>query len=223
MAKIRVLIADDHNVLRAGLRALIKTNPEMEVIAEAVDGVEAVTLAREHKPDVITLDLTMPGGSGPDIIRQIRHESPTTKVLVVTMHDDAAYCRAALEAGALGYVVKTAADTELLVGIQEVFAGKKFIHCETLHHAAELKNKNNKDIAPPDAEKTKTPSLELLSFREREVLNLLVRGFTNQEVADRIYVSVKTAETYRGRISDKLGIKSRAELVQFALSHGLLR
>jgi DNA-binding NarL/FixJ family response regulator len=138
------------------------------------------------------------------------------------MHDDAAYCRAAMEAGALGYVVKTAADTELLVAIQEVFAGKKFIHCETLHHAAELKSKH-KDDAPTDPDKTKTPSLELLSFREREVLNLLVRGFTNQEVADRLYVSVKTAETYRGRISDKLGIKSRAELVQFALNHGLLR
>ena len=220
MSKIRVLIADDHNVLRAGLRTLINSNPEMEVVAEASSGPEAVTLVRQHKPDVISLDLTMPGGSGPDIIRQLCHESPTMKVLVVTMHDDAAYCRAAIDAGASGYVVKTAADTELIVAIQEVAAGRKFIQCETLHHADELKRELS-SAAPTTREKE--PSLDILSFREREVLNLLVRGFTNQEVADRLYVSVKTAETYRGRIADKLGVKSRAELVQFALSHGLLR
>ncbi|HZZ70686.1 MAG TPA: response regulator transcription factor [Pirellulales bacterium] len=219
MAKIRVLIADDHTVLRAGLKVLLIAQPDLEVIGEAASGPEAVALARELKPDVITLDLTMPGGSGPDIIRQLRVECPTAKVLVLTMHDDAAYCRAALDAGALGYIVKTAADTELIVGIREVAQGKKFLQCDTLRHAEDLQAKEPRS----DAADQPSPSLEDLSFREREVLGLLVRGFTNQEVADRLFVSVKTAETYRGRISEKLHLKSRAELVQFALNHGLLR
>ena len=220
MSKIRVLIADDHTVLRAGLRMLIAAQPDMEVVAEAASGPEAVSLARDLKPDVVTLDLTMPGGSGPDITRYLRTECPTAKILVLTMHDDAAYCRAALEAGALGYLVKTAADTELIVGIREVAAGHKFVHCDTMSHAAELQTAASESA---DAGTQTSPSLDVLSFREREVLGLLVRGFTNQEVADRLFVSVKTAETYRSRISEKLGLKSRAELVQFALNHGLLR
>jgi DNA-binding NarL/FixJ family response regulator len=207
VAKTRVLVADDHAVLRAGLRLLLNAQPDLEVVGEAADTREAFTKVREARPDVLTLDLTMPGGGSIKLIERLRQECPDTRVVVLTMHDDPAYLRAVLAAGAFGYVVKTAADAELLTAIRTVARGRIF---------ADLQLSENKlPIGPAAGEAG-------LSQREREVLALLAQGHTNQEIADRLYLSVKTIETYRSRITEKLGLRTRAELVRYALGVGLL-
>jgi DNA-binding NarL/FixJ family response regulator len=214
MGTIRVLLADDHALLRAGLRLLINAEPEMEVVGEAADCREALAGVRALKPDVLTLDLTMPGGNSIRLIEQLRREHPGTQVLVLTMHDDPAYLRAALAAGSAGYVVKAAADTELLSGIRAVCEGRVVVHVSrpTAHPA----------LDPEEAESPRPSGAARLSSREREVLTLLARGHTNQEIARLLFLSVKTIETYRARIADKLGLRSRADLVRYALEVGLL-
>jgi len=211
MKPIRVLIADDHAVLRAGLRLLINAQPDMEVVGEAADGAEAVAQARALQPQVLTLDLAMPGNSGVDTITQLRRECPHTRVLVLTMHDDPAYLRAVLAAGGSGYVVKTAADTELLSAIRAVHQGRTFVNLSLTDSVVQTVVGS-----PPGS------ALEVLSAREREVVTLLAQGFTNQEAADRLFLSVKTVETYRARLMSKLGLASRADLVRYALETGLL-
>lgn len=201
--RTRILLADDHAILRSGLAMLIEAQPDMVVVAEAADGVEAVEKARRTKPDVVILDLTMPRMSGLDALRQILAECPETRVLVLTMHDDPAYGRSLLAAGALGYVTKKAADRELLLGIRTVCKGRPFVD---LSQAEEMLSKQ----AP-------------LSQRERQVLSELAHGFTHQEIADRLALSIKTVETYLDRLSTKLGLRRRAELVRYAFEIGLLR
>ena len=214
--RTRILLADDHTILRSGLALMIEAQPDMVVIAEAADGVEAVEKARRMKPDVVILDLTMPRMSGLDALRQILEERPDTRVLVLTMHDDPAYGRSLLAAevvgycyerllaaGALGYVTKKAADRELLLGIRTVCKGRPFVD---LSQAQEMLSKQ----AP-------------LSQRERQVLSELAHGFTHQEIADRLALSIKTVETYLDRLSTKLGLRRRADLVSYAFENGLLR
>ena len=201
--RTRILLADDHTILRSGLALMIEAQPDMVVIAEAADGVEAVEKARRMKPDVVILDLTMPRMSGLDALRQILEERPDTRVLVLTMHDDPAYGRSLLAAGALGYVTKKAADRELLLGIRTVCKGRPFVD---LSQAQEMLSKQ----AP-------------LSQRERQVLSELAHGFTHQEIADRLALSIKTVETYLDRLSTKLGLRRRADLVRYAFENGLLR
>jgi two-component system, NarL family, response regulator NreC len=214
MARIRVLLADDHAVLRAGLRLLINAQPDMEVVGEAANTTEARELARALAPDVLTLDLTMPGGSSVQLIERLRQEQPQTRVLVLTMHDDTAYLRAVLAAGGAGYLVKTAADAELLSAIRSVWRGRIFVDVDL--------NKGTPPAplgGPAGAGAAAVPGL---SSREREVLTLLAQGHTNQEIAGRLFLSVKTIETYRGRIAEKLGLRTRAELYRYALETGLL-
>ncbi len=208
MAKIRVLIADDHAVLRAGLRMLLNAQADMEVVGEAGTTHEALHQARAQTPDVLTLDLTMPGGSAIPVIERLRQECPKTRVLVLTMHDDPAYLRTVLAAGGSGYVVKKAADAELLTAIRAVHQGRAFVDLDL------------RAGAPPALDEPAGSAL--LSQREREVLGLLAQGHTNQAVADKLFLSVKTIETYRTRIADKLGLRTRAELVRYALETGLL-
>ena len=210
MAKIRVLIADDHAVLRAGLRLLINGQPDMEVVGEAGDGAEALRQTRALCPDVLTLDLSMPGGSVIPVIERLKQECPQTRVLVLTMHDDAAYLRTVLAAGGSGYVVKKAADAELLTAIRTVHRGRAFVDFDL-----------NAGTLPGLLDGPSGPA-GVLSQREREVLELLAQGHTNQVIADRLYLSVKTIETYRTRIADKLGLKTRADLVRYALEMGIL-
>jgi DNA-binding NarL/FixJ family response regulator len=212
MAKVRVLIADDHAVLRAGLRMLINAQPDLEVVGEADHLKELSAKTAELKPDVLTLDLTMPGGSSVKAIERLREECPHTKVLVLTMHDDPAYLRAVLAAGGSGYVVKTAADTELLTAIRAVARGRTFVDLNLPETKTMLSPHGVPGTAGPGA----------LSPREREVLALLAQGHTNQAIADRLFLSVKTIETYRARIADKLGLRSRADLIRYALETGLL-
>lgn len=213
MSKIRILLADDHAVLRAGLRLLINTQRDMEVVAEAASHQEALSKSREFTPDVVTLDLSMPGGAGPAVIKALSQELPQTRVLVLTMHDDPAYFRTAMAAGAYGYVVKKAADSELLDAIRYVARGRVYSNAELLGAA---------QTARPSAPSRKSP-LESLSEREREVLVFVAQGHTNQAIADRLQLSVKTIESYRARLMTKLGLQNRAELTQLAIDCGLLK
>jgi len=206
MPGIRVLVADDHAVLRAGLKLLIDVQSDMAVVGEAGDGPETVRAAQATAPDVVLLDLSMPGARFTQTIEQLTLAAPRARVLVLTMHDDPAYVRAALLAGASGYIVKKAADVELLSAIRAVHHGRTFV------------NLTRPDQSPRDERQQPSP----LSPRETEVLTLLAQGYTNQEVADRLAVSVKTIETHRKRLSDKLGLKSRAQLFRFAVEVGLL-
>jgi two-component system, NarL family, response regulator NreC len=206
MKRIRVLLADDHAILRAGLRMLLDAQPDMAVVAEAADGEEAIRRAGDSRPDVAVVDLTMPGLSGVETLERLRREVPATRLLVLTMHDDPAYARLALAAGASGHVIKDAESAELLAGIRAVHRGRTFVQAGT-------------ELPPAPPARPATPAL---SPRERQVLELLAHGHTNREVADRLSLSVKTVETHRARLSDKLGLHSRADLVRLAIELGLL-
>jgi two-component system, NarL family, response regulator NreC len=217
VASIRVLIADDHAVLRAGLRMLIDAQTDMQVVGEAADGPETVSRARDLEPDVVLLDLSMPGPSGSSIIERLVRLDPIPRILVLTMHDDPVYLRSALQAGASGYVVKKAADVELLSAIRVVHRGGAFVNLTRPGEEADGDEARHVPRASPAAGYPKP-----LSPREVEVLRLLAQGHTNQQTADRLAVSIKTIETYRKRLSDKLGLKSRAELFRFAVEARLL-
>ena len=199
--KTRILLADDHPILREGLAMLIEAQPDLVVVAEAADGIEAVEKAHAVKPDIVILDLTMPRLSGLEALRELRRDCPETKILVLTMHDDPAYGRTVLGAGALGYVTKKAADRELLLAIRMVREGRSFV-----------------DLTQAEA---MLPPRAPLSQREQQVLTELVRGFTHQEIADRLALSIKTVETYLARLSSKLGLHRRADWVRYALDVGL--
>jgi DNA-binding NarL/FixJ family response regulator len=214
MTRIRILLADDHAVLRAGLRALIASQPDMDVVGEAGDGEEAVRKAVALRPDVAIVDITMPGPGGIKTIERIRRAAPATRVLVLTMHDAPAYLRAALAAGAVGYVVKRAADSELIAAIRDVHRGRTVLDASLATQVVQSGVRRRPAAGGPAA----SP----LSPREREVLELVAQGYTNQQIADRFGLSVKTVETYRARLVEKLGLQSRAELVRYALDSGLL-
>ena len=217
MARIRVLIVDDHAVLRSGLRMLIAGQSDLEVVGEAGDGEEAVRRAQEVHPDVVLMDLTMPGMSGIQAIERVRQVSPKSRVLVLTMHDVPAYLRAALAAGAAGYVVKRAADAELLSAIRGVHRGRTVLDPELATRVVEGGLGARGPVGRPAR-----GSASLLSQREREVLDLVAQGYTNQQVADRLGLSVKTVETYRARLVEKLGLRSRADLVRYAVDSGIV-
>ena len=208
---VRVLVVDDHAVVRAGLRLLLEAEEDMEPVGEAGSAREAIFQNRSAKPDVILLDVVMPDQSGLDVIPTLLHERPEAKVLVLSMQDDPQYVRQAFAAGASGYVLKEAADTEVVAAVREVARGGRYVHPEL---GARL-------VAAETAARRRAEE-DPLSEREREVLRLLALGHTNQEIAKELYISVRTAETHRAHIMQKLRLSSRAELVRYALGQGLL-
>jgi DNA-binding NarL/FixJ family response regulator len=215
-APVRLLIVDDHAVLRKGLQMLLSSQSDMTVVGEAGDGESALEAARSLKPDVVTLDLAMPNVGGLAILERLRKECPATRVLVLTMHDDAAYLKAVIGAGGAGYVTKTADESEILAAVRAIAQGRTYFSQnlnELLVRA--LLGDEAKEPAPP------TPASSL-SEREREVLADVAQGFTNQQIADRMFLSVKTIETYRSRLMSKLGLQDRAQLVRFAIQAGFL-
>jgi two-component system response regulator NreC len=222
--RIRVLVADDHAVLRAGLRLLLDAEPDMVVVGEAETAEQAKSLDEELAPDVVLMDLTLPTRpgnpntvpSGLEAIRCIKAERPEARVLALTMHDDEGYLRAVLEAGGAGYVLKQAADTELLSAIRAVWRGGTYLHPE---HVQLLLEGAPSTVATQEGA---ADSYELLSPRERQVLRLIALGHTNQQVADLLCLSVKTVETYKARLMAKLDLTGRAALVRYALQRGLL-
>ena len=208
---IRVLIVDDHAVVRAGIKLLLGREDDIEPVGEAGSGREGIFEARTLKPDVILMDVVMPGGSGLEVIPTLLREQPELKILVLSMQDDPRYVREAFAAGARGYVLKEAADVELVAAIRDVAAGGQYVHPEL---GARL-------VAAETAERRRAED-DPLSDREREVLRLLALGHTNQEIAKELYISGRTAETHRAHIMQKLGLGTRAELVRYALVNGLL-
>ena len=217
MTKIRIVIADDHVVLRSGLRKLLNEQPDIEVIGEANDGNEAITRTEELTPDVLLLDITMPNLGGIDVIRIVKARMPKVAILVLTMHEDEDYFVEALKAGASGYVPKKAADTELIAAIRAVNRGEVFIY-SSFAKTMVTRMFHGKSSYQEEA----IDRYERLSRREQEVLKAVAQGYTNQQVANQLYLSVKTVETYKARIMEKLNLHSRAELVRFALQRGLL-
>ena len=213
---IRIFLADDHAVLRAGLKSLLNAEPDMQVVGETGGDKNCVEAIVSLKPDVTLLDLNMPCCSGLDVLEELRRQIPNSRVLVLTMHDDTGYLRQVLAAGGAGYVLKEAADTELLTAIRTVHNGGVFLHPE--HTNVLLEGPQNQAQSQSDRD---TP-LTRLSERELEVLRLISLGHTNKEIANMLCLSVKTVETYKARVMEKLDLRSRAALVRFALKHGLL-
>jgi two-component system response regulator NreC len=208
---IRVLVVDDHAVVRSGLRRVLDAEPDIETVGEAADAERAVFEVLEQKPDVVLLDVMMPGKSGIEIIPTLRQNAPDLRVLVLSMQDDPHYLREAFDAGASGYVLKEAADTEVVDAVRAVAAGERYVHPAL-----------GARLIQAEAEERRRAEEDPLSDREREVLRLLALGHTNQEIAKTLFISVRTAETHRAHIMQKLGLSSRAELVRYALSEGLL-
>ena len=208
---ISVVLVDDHAVVRSGLRLLLDAQEDMEVVGEAGNAKDAIFRARALKPDVILLDVVMPGESGIEVLPKLLRESAGTKVLVLSMQDDPSYVRHAFAAGAKGYVLKEAADEEVVTAVREVAGGGNYVHPAL---GARMVAAEARDRAAAEADP--------LSEREREVLRLLALGHTNQEIAEALYISVRTAESHRAHIMQKLSLSTRAELVRYALSHKLL-
>jgi two-component system, NarL family, response regulator NreC len=209
--EIRVLIVDDHAVVRTGIRLMLDQEPDIAAVGEAGSAREAILEARTTKPDVILLDVVMPDGNGLDAIPQLLHEHDAAKVLVLSMQDDPRYVREAFAAGATGYVLKEAADTEVVSAIREVAHGGRYVHPAL-----------GARLVAADADAARKAAADPLSDREREVLHLLALGHTNQEIAKQLFISVRTAETHRAHIMQKLRLTTRAELVRYAIAHEML-
>ena len=208
---IRVVLVDDHAVVRSGLRLLLESNEDIEVVGEAGNAKDAIFRARAVKPDVMLLDVVMPGESGLEVLPQLLKESPDTKILVLSMQDDPSYVREAFAGGASGYVLKEAADEEVVSAVREIAKGGRYVHPSL-----------GARMVAAEAEERAAAEADPLSDREREVLRLLALGHTNQEIAQTLYISVRTAESHRAHIMQKLRLSTRAELVRYALSNGLL-
>jgi two-component system response regulator NreC len=209
--KIRALIVDDHAVVRSGLRKVLEAEEDIEVVGEAGDARDAVFATRATKPDVVLMDVVMPGKSGVEAIPEVLKDAPEAKVLVLSMQDDPRYVREAFEAGAAGYVLKEAADTDVVAALREVASGGRYVHPAL-----------GARLVAAEAAERKRAEQDPLSDRERDVLRLLALGHTNQEIAKMLFISVRTAETHRAHIMQKLRLQTRAELVRHALEHGLL-
>jgi two-component system, NarL family, response regulator NreC len=206
---IRVLIVDDHSVVRAGVRLLLEQEEDMEPVGEAADARQALEMAQRLTPDVVLMDVVMPGATGVDAAAEIRHVLPDVRILMLSMQDDPSYVRQAFANGATGYVLKEAADAELVTAVRRVASGEHYVHPSL---GAKLVGDSGSEKRDDDP----------LSDREREVLSLLALGYTNQEIADRLVVSVRTVEAHRAHILTKLRLTTRAELVRYAIDTGLL-
>ncbi|CAN5205161.1 response regulator transcription factor [soil metagenome] len=211
MSKTRLMLIDDHAVVRAGLKALFDRQADMTVVAEADRTSQALTMIEANHPEILVLDLTLPGGGSLELIRTLRSRGDTPRVVVLTMHDDPAYARSALAAGATGYVVKTVGEQELLDAVRAVAHGRVFIDLDDAAKTAAVYHQ----IGRPGA-------THGFSDRELEVLALLGRGHSNQEIATTLDISPKTVATYKARIAEKVGLKSTADFVKYASDNGLL-
>jgi two-component system response regulator NreC len=208
---IRVLVVDDHAVVRSGIKLLLDRHDDLEVVGEAGNAKDAIFRVRELSPDVILLDVVMPGESGIEVLPRLLKEAPQAKVLVLSMQDDPSYVREAFAAGASGYVLKEAADEEVVTAVRNIAGGGNYVHPAL-----------GARMVAADAAARAAAEADPLSDREREILRLLALGHTNQEIAKMLYISVRTAETHRAHIMQKLRLTTRAALVRHALAHGLL-
>ena len=210
--KLRVLLADDHAVVREGLRALLNSDPRFEIVGDASDGLLTIAAVERLAPDVVVLDVSMPGMNGVQVARRLKELHPEVKTIALTVHEEGGYLRSLMDAGASGYVLKRSASSELLRAIETVAEGG--IHLDSAI-ASQLVNRLGQRRA------TSLPTAAL-SEREQEVMRYVAHGYSNKEIATKLDVSVKTIETYRYRASEKLGLSSRAELVRYAIGQGWL-
>ncbi len=208
--RIRVLLADDHNIVRRGIRMLLESEPDIEVVAQAADGREAVVQATENSPDVVVMDVSMPRLNGIESTRQICDSLPRTKVLALSMHKDGVYVREALRAGARGYVLKDSDDDALINAIRAVYRGEAYLSPAI------------SDAVLTDYRKHVSNPIDLLTAREREVLHMIADGKTNKEIANLLNLSVYTIEAHRGKIMEKLNLHNTGDIVRFAARNGLL-
>ena len=215
MNPIRVLIAEDHSIVRDGLRMLLQSEPDFVVVAEAANGREAITRAKESLPDVAILDISMPDLNGLDATRLLKIESPQTQVLILTMHESDEYFFRALQAGAAGYVLKKAATQDLLAAVRAGARGAAILYTTGAKKMiCDYLNSVQTDATPSDYAR--------LSDREREVLILIAEGVSNQQIAERLVISVSTVQTHRAHILEKLGLQTTADIVKYAVQHGLI-
>ena len=215
MSKIRVLICDDHTILREGIRLLLNSQPDMEVVAEAVDGRDAIAKAREFKPDVILMDIAMPLLNWLEATRHIRRDNPNARVLVLTMYESDEYVSQMLEAGAAGYVLKKVAGSELVYAIRAVHQGEAFLYPSITKRLVE-------DYLRRVESGQERVTFDGLTDREREVLQLIAEGHTNKEIADLLSLSVRTVQNHRAHIMEKLGMHDRGELIKYAIQKGII-
>lgn len=213
MGTIRVLIVDDHAILREGIRALLNLYPEIEVVGEASDGLEAISKARQLQPDIILMDIAMPGLGGLEATIEIRKQCPNSRVVILTQHEDTEYIFPILKAGAAGYVLKKAVGTELVAAIRAVYSGGSFLYPSVAAAVIEGYIHKGEDVEP---------SYDRLSDREKQVLRLIAEGHSNREIAEMLSVSVKTVIAHRANLMEKLNIHNRTDLVKYAIRKGLI-
>lgn len=209
----RILIVDDHRLLRAGLKTLLNSDPNLEVVGEATSGEEALKVVHETQPDVVLLDLAMSGMDGLEATRRLVQLVPGIRVLIMTMHEDSELMKECVRAGAKGYIIKRAAESELMDAIYAVQRDVIYIHPSLMQSLISPKQKSG--VQPPN-------ETEALSAREVEVLQLIVKGYTNRQISEALSISVRTVETHRSNVMDKLNLHSRVELVRYATEHGLV-
>ncbi|MGE0126499.1 MAG: response regulator [Blastocatellales bacterium] len=209
-----ILLADDHHIVRQGLKALLESEPHFRLVGEAGDGIEAVRLAERLRPDVLITDVMMPGLSGLEVTRQVTKSVPKTRVVILSMYADDAYVFEALRNGASGYVLKDSQASDLVRAVREVAAGRRYLSPPLSERSLEVYRR--KMASAPD------DPYELLTTREREVLQLVAEGRTSAEIADRLFISPRTAEGHRGNLMRKLGLQNHTDLVLFALKRGIL-
>lgn len=212
MKKLRLLLVDDHAVVREGLRSLLGTDSRFEIVGEAADGPSAVATAEALQPDVVVMDVSIPGMNGAQVTRRLKANLPNTKTLALTVHEEGGYLRSLMDAGASGYVLKRSAASELLRAIEVVSEGSTYLDSSLAGQLVSRIGQRRQPLAPSSA----------LSEREGEVVRYVAHGFSNKEIAAKLDVSVKTVETYRYRATDKLGLRSRADLVRHAIDQGWL-
>lgn len=208
--KMRILLADDHAVVRQGFRMILSAQPDFEVVAEAANGREAVEMAEKTRPDVVVMDVSMPELNGIEATRRIMEANDRTRILALSMHRDSVYVREILRAGAVGYLLKDAVENDFLTAVRAVARGEAYLSPAV------------SDAVLVDYRKHVKDPIDLLSSREREVLQMIAEGKTNKEIAATLNLSVYTVEAHRGRIMEKLNLHSGGELVRFALRHGLI-
>lgn len=213
--KIRVLVADDHAIIREGLRVMLGNQPDMEVVAVATNGREAIRLVNEYEPDVAVVDISMPELNGIEAIQQMMPNHPPMQVVVLSIHETKPYVYRALKAGARGYLVKETAGVEVVDAVRAVYRGERYLSQSI---ADLLTNASFKNLESP----IEVRPLEMLSSREREILQLVAEGKTSQEIAERLSISSKTVDTYRSRLMHKIGVDDVAGLVKFAIQHGVI-
>lgn len=211
---ITIVLADDHHVVRQGLRSLLQAEPDCSIVGEAGDGLEAAQLVERLQPDVLVLDLMMPGLNGLEVTRQVSQRSPRTHVVILSMHPNEAYVVEALRAGASAYVLKESTSAELVRAVRQAVAGRRYLSPPLSERAIE--------IYMQKAEPAALDLYETLTAREREVLHLVAEGHTNAEIADRLFISRRTAETHRANLMRKLGLRSQTDLIRYALQRGIL-